>query len=229
MSSRGSLQVLFDRSPGARVPLPPRLARFYGPLRLRRRAGASVVIGNLATTLDGVASFGPEASKGGGEITGSDPEDRRMMGLLRALADAVIVGAGTVRASPRHRWTPSRVFPAGSREFAELRVRRRQSLAPRTVIVTSEGRVEGDWPVFSDPDAVAEIVTTPSGARSLLRAPRSRTMYGSSSSPVRADGSPLPPSSVRSRPTDLPAWCSSKGDPTSWPTSSRNGCSMSFS
>ena len=41
---------------------------------------------------------------GGGEISGFYEPDRFVMGLLRALADVVLVGAGTMRAAQGHRW-----------------------------------------------------------------------------------------------------------------------------
>ena len=42
------------------------------------------------------------------------------MALLRACADAVLIGAGTLRATPRHRWTPGHIWPETS-GFAALR------------------------------------------------------------------------------------------------------------
>ena len=45
-------------------------------------------------------------------ISGKDPADRFLMGLLRACADAVVLGAGTLRATPGHLWTPAHVYPA---------------------------------------------------------------------------------------------------------------------
>jgi hypothetical protein len=37
------------------------------------------------------------------------------MGLLRAIADVVIVGAGTLRADPEHRWTAAYIAPSLAR------------------------------------------------------------------------------------------------------------------
>jgi hypothetical protein len=33
------------------------------------------------------------------------------LGLLRAMADAVVVGSGTVKGDPRHMWTPEAICP----------------------------------------------------------------------------------------------------------------------
>ena len=41
----------------------------------------------------------------------SGVQDRMVMGLLRAVADVVIVGSGTLDADPRHMWTPEAICP----------------------------------------------------------------------------------------------------------------------
>ena len=66
-----------------------------------RHATRPHVIGNFVTSLDGVVSLGIPGKAGGGEISGFNPHDRMVMGVLRAAADAVVVGAGTLRASSR--------------------------------------------------------------------------------------------------------------------------------
>ena len=61
------------------------------------------MIGNFVSTLDGIVSFLIPGKEGGGEISGHDEADRFIMGLLRASADAVMVGVGTLHAThPRH-------------------------------------------------------------------------------------------------------------------------------
>ena len=55
-------------------------------------------IANFVSTLDGVVSFDLPGQSGGAQISGSNEEDRFIMGLLRASADAVMVGAGTLQA-----------------------------------------------------------------------------------------------------------------------------------
>jgi hypothetical protein len=58
---------------------------------------------------------------GGGDISGCSAEDRMVMGLLRAVADVVIVGAGTLHADPGHVWTAERIFPDGADDYRRLR------------------------------------------------------------------------------------------------------------
>ena len=89
---------------GDEMPLPIDLATLYGSLRLPVREAQPYLIGNFVTTLDGVVSLNISGQAGGGEISGFNQHDRMVMGILRAVADAVIVGAGTLRASPQHRW-----------------------------------------------------------------------------------------------------------------------------
>ena len=74
------------------------------------------VVSNFVTSLDGVVSLGVAGQAGGGPISGFNAHDRMVMGLLRALADAVVVGAGTLRSVPEHLWTADFACPM----FAEL-------------------------------------------------------------------------------------------------------------
>ena len=87
--------------------LPPSLAdRFPGELTVELAADRPTVVANFVSTLDGVVALGSsENNAGGGEISGFSDADRFMMALLRALADVVVVGAGTVRVGRRHVWT----------------------------------------------------------------------------------------------------------------------------
>ena len=68
-----------------------------GDLRFPAHHDQPYVVGNFVSTLDGVVSFEIPGKSGGGEISGFNEADRFIMGLLRASADAVIVGAGTLR------------------------------------------------------------------------------------------------------------------------------------
>lgn len=163
------LVPVFDRVIGPAIPLPPALARFYGTLRMPRPATIPHVYANFASTLDGVVAFDPLASSGGGEITGSDPEDRRLLGLLRAIADVIVVGAGTVRASPRHRWTLDRVDPPSASEYSEVRRRLRMPPVPLRVVVTARGEVDPAWAILAPESGPTAIVTTSRGARRLAR------------------------------------------------------------
>ena len=140
--------------------MPHDLTRVYGDLGFPPK----VVYSNFVTSLDGVAALGSEFSAGS-LISARNQADRFLMGLLRACADAVVVGAGTLRATPGHHWTPEHVFPSKASAFAQLRADLGRKPRPRLVLFTSSGNVMVSHPAIS---AGATIVTTPSAARSLL-------------------------------------------------------------
>ena len=86
------------------------------------------------------------------------------MGLLRACADAVLLGAGTLRATPGHQWTAEHIYPDLAASFAELRASLGRRPRPRLVLVTSSGDLPVDHPAVV---AGATIVTTVTAARTL--------------------------------------------------------------
>src|SRR5438067_13715914 len=112
MNVHTPLESLFEMVRGAALPLPPDLTHLYGRLAFPPHPGRSYVIGNFVTTLDGVVALNEPSHAGGGDISGFNRHDRLIMGLLRAVADVVIVGAGTLRSVPKHRWTAQYIYPA---------------------------------------------------------------------------------------------------------------------
>jgi len=148
---------------GDLLPLPPVIGGSYGPLTLPEHPDGPLVYANFVETLDGVVSLAVPGKEGGREISGGEPHDRMVMGLLRAVADAVVVGAGTLRASPEHRWTPYYVYPPLADAYRALRGALGKPEAPLSVIVTASGVVDLDLPVFRSGAAPVLIVTTPAG------------------------------------------------------------------
>jgi riboflavin biosynthesis pyrimidine reductase len=146
-------------------------ARYGAPLSIPLRVDRPTIVANFVSTLDGVVALDRIGSSGGREISGGFEPDRFVMGLLRATSDAVLVGAGTVRASRTNSWTPSDVHPASASAFATWR--RELGLvaaAPTTVIVTTSGALEARH-IPSDPETPVILATTGSGARRLRRLP----------------------------------------------------------
>lgn len=141
--------------------LPAALTALYGgPIGF----STPCLYANFVSSLDGVVALGPEYPSSGSTISGREPADRAVMGLLRACASAVLVGAGTLRATPTHRWIPEHVYPPASAEFADLRRARGLPPEPELVVVTASGRLPTDHPALR---AGAVIATTDSGARLL--------------------------------------------------------------
>lgn len=87
---------------------------------------------NMVTTVDGQV-----VGETGLSRAISSPADKRVFGVLRALADAVVVGAGTARAE---RYTRLHARPA----HAEARRDRGQGPVPLLVLVSRSGRVDLD-------------------------------------------------------------------------------------
>ena len=164
--------------PAARVDsrgglLPPELARrFPGELTIGLSPGRPAIIANFVSTLDGVVALGPsEPNAGGTEISGFSDADRFMMALLRALADVVIIGAGTIRAGKRHVWTATHVQPALADAFAAWRSELRLSPQPTTIVVTASGNIDAAHAGLNAPDVPVIVATTRAGADRLARLP----------------------------------------------------------
>jgi riboflavin biosynthesis pyrimidine reductase len=88
------------------------------------------------------------------------------MGLLRAFADAVLVGAGTVRAEGGTAlWTPDYIFPAAAEAFADLRRSLKREKTPRLVIVLGSHDLDPSERAFQ----VGALVLTTTGAAKQLR------------------------------------------------------------
>ncbi|MCX6022919.1 MAG: dihydrofolate reductase family protein [Chloroflexi bacterium] len=170
MSALAPLETLYDPAHGVDLPLPPELARLYGRLAFPAHQGRAYVVSNFVTTLDGVVSLGVTGNAGGTAISGDNPQDHLVMGLLRAVADAVIVGAGTLRAVPDQLWTPDSICPALAGAYGELRQRLGKSGPPLNVIVTGRGEIDLGLRVFQSGEVPALIVSTPRGAQHIQEA-----------------------------------------------------------
>jgi riboflavin biosynthesis pyrimidine reductase len=165
MSALDRLETLYDLQQGAELPLPPALASLYGRLAFPAHPGQPYVIGNFVTTLDGVVSLNVPGQSGGGPISGFNAHDRMLMGLLRAAADAVIVGAGTLRAVTQHLWTAEYVYPPLADAYRQLRAALGKTQPPLNVIVTTSGAIDLSLPVFQSGEVPVLVVTTQKGAQ----------------------------------------------------------------
>lgn len=84
------------------------------------------------------------------------------MGLLRASADAVLVGAGTFsEVSPSDVWTAENVWPEGRDAFRRYRAGRPEQRL--NVIVSGSGRLDVTRAAFHTPDAKTLVLTTAGG------------------------------------------------------------------
>src|SRR5487761_2321918 len=144
-----SLQTLFETKRGKMLPLPPGLARLYGCLRMPLPRSRPHVFSNFVTTLDGVVSLNVKGHASGGDLSGFSAQDRMVMGLLRAIADVVIIGSGTLGVDRRHVWTAEAIFPELANDYRRLRKVLGKPAAALNVIVSGSGAVDLSLPVFA--------------------------------------------------------------------------------
>jgi riboflavin biosynthesis pyrimidine reductase len=117
------------------------------------------VLANMIVSIDGAATdpTGRSAGLGG-------PADLRVFSAIRAVADIVLAGAGTVRTE---RYGPARLHPAQQ----EARRSRGQSLQPRIAVVTRSLALDLDLPLFRDAsDEYRPIVITTTAGLDRVRA-----------------------------------------------------------
>jgi riboflavin biosynthesis pyrimidine reductase len=136
------------------------LLRLYGgALALKPVA----LYANFVQTIDGVVAL-PGVESSGSVISGKNPADRFVMGLLRATASAVMVGAGTLRDTPLHHWTADHVYPEMVNEWAKLREAMGLTAQPRLVVITAGGDIDVAHPAIR---GGATVLTGAAGAAKL--------------------------------------------------------------
>jgi riboflavin biosynthesis pyrimidine reductase len=121
------------------------------------------VVANFVSTLDGVVAI-PGVARANRLIADENDGDRFLMGLLRAAADAVLIGSGTLQASPNGIWTPASTYPDLAAAWAGLRARRGRPEVPTLALVTGSGAVDVEHPAF---ERGALVLTTDGGAEAL--------------------------------------------------------------
>jgi riboflavin biosynthesis pyrimidine reductase len=147
-----------DSLPGGA--LPAELARLYdGDLGL----ADACLYANFVATLDGIVSI-PTLRNSNTFIAGDNEADRFVMGLLRAYADAVLIGSGVLRASPRGTWRADAIYPPAAREYAALRETLGLPAAPEIAVLTGSGSIDPEHPLLA---SGALVVTSTAGAERL--------------------------------------------------------------
>ena len=139
--------------------LPQELESLYGG---RFGLAETCLYANFVETLDGVVAIRSEPRSN--RLVSADSEaDRFVMGLLRACADAVLLGSGTLHGSPKSVWTAERAHPPGAEAFAELRRRLGLPPEPLLVVLSGAGSLDPAHPAL----ARALVLTTQTGAERL--------------------------------------------------------------
>jgi riboflavin biosynthesis pyrimidine reductase len=158
--------TLYEREEPKEQFLTPELQRLYGgDLSFPEpHSNRPYVIGNFVETIDGVVSFRIPGRSGGREIRGDSDEDRFVMGLLRSVSDAVLVGSRTFNEGPGHMHIPAFIYPEAKDLYAELRRKLGKPPLPLSVILTASGKVDLDEPTFHTEGLPTAIITTNEGA-----------------------------------------------------------------
>ncbi|MBI2323947.1 MAG: dihydrofolate reductase family protein [Chloroflexi bacterium] len=167
MASLPRLETLFDRSSGTPIPLPRELREAYGGDLIFPAGERPHVYANFVSTLDGLVSYGIPGLASARFISRGHGGDRIVMGLLRAVADVVVSGSGTLRAEGKVTWTPQQIFPAAADLYRQVRRARGLPERTRVAILTASGDVDLSAAVFTSPDVEPFIVTSAAGAERL--------------------------------------------------------------
>ena len=146
-------EVLAEAEDLPRWDVPELLARLYG--------GAigldePCVVANFVESLDGVVAV-PRLPRSHAVIGDESEADRFVLALVRACADAVVVGSGTLLASPQGTWRTDRAYPPAAEALAELRARRGRGEQPLVVVVTTGASLDPAHPVL---ESGALVLTT---------------------------------------------------------------------
>lgn len=154
------LEVLYEADGLSAFDLPEMLRTAYGgPIGFPERR----VFANFVSTLDGVVAI-HEKVQSNRLIRGGSEADRFVMALLRACADVVLIGSGTLKGSPRTRWTPEHAYRSAADAFRELRRRRGQPPEPQLAVMTGRGSMDMAHPALV---AGALVLTTEFGEAAL--------------------------------------------------------------
>ena len=157
------LTVLAEDENLPRWDVPALLAELYG-------GGIGLdepcVIANFVQSLDGVVAVRrlPRSHA----LLGDESEaDRFVLALLRACCDAIVVGSGTLLASPKGTWRIDKAYPEAADALLELRRWRALPEQPLLAIVTTGASLDPAHPVL---ERGALVLTTEDAAPMLAEA-----------------------------------------------------------
>lgn len=138
---------------------------------------------NFVMSHDGRISFSVPGHEGGGDVSDFNAHDQWLMGMLRSRADAVMVGANTLRLEPEHLWTPEFIAPDHAELFDAQRRADVRSERPLQVFVTSTGNIFRDSAVFRQSDLSVVVITTEAAESSVraLELPRTQVLVAGES------------------------------------------------
>ena len=163
----GWFELLLEEQPDEGPGLPDAFRAVYGGDWRLPAGAAPYLFLNFCAGRDGRVSFAEPGHLGGGDVSGFDEHDRWLMGLLRARADVVMMGDGTLRAESDHLWTAEFIFPAEAEAFSALRRAEGRRPLPLQAFVSLSGELPWDAAVFGVPENEVVIATTATGAEAV--------------------------------------------------------------
>ncbi len=183
-------EALPDRTLGVVVPTAEKVLRLWGEVRMQEpRPDRSIAMTNFVSSIDGVGSYGIEGYSGGGALS-LLAADRWVMDIGRTHADAVLLGAETVRAEDREfkksiangkldfriDGEPVNGFAVTVEdpELADWRLKNKGERHPMIAIFSGSGELPEDAAIFDLKGQRIVIFTTPEGAKKLEAMTKSR-------------------------------------------------------
>ena len=154
------LEVLFEAEALPSFDLPDELERLYGGTL---GFTAPRLYANFVSTIDGVVAI-PSVPGSNKIIAAGSTADLFLMGVLRAFADIIVIGTGTLHGSPKGMWSPAGPYPPTAEALEELRRRLGRPPVPELAILTRSGSLDLDHPVL---ERGALVVTTDWGKSAL--------------------------------------------------------------
>jgi riboflavin biosynthesis pyrimidine reductase len=148
--------VLAEDGDLPRWDIPAEIERLYGGHGLADEC----LVANFVESLDGVVAI-PGLLRSHAVVSDESEADRFVLALLRACADVVLVGAGTLAASPKGTWRVDKAYPQAAKALAELRAARGLAEQPRVAVVTSGISFSPSHPVL---ETGAIVLTTETAA-----------------------------------------------------------------
>ncbi len=157
--------LLFEDDPRKHFSLPASLRTIYGgDWHVPEVSNRPYVYSNFVQSRDGRVSFSVPGHMSGVDVSGFNKHDIWLMGLLRARADAIVMGDMTLNIEPEHLWTCDFIYPTDPELFLELRRLENRRDCPLQVFLSLEGDLNTAAKVFDQEHLHIVIATTERGA-----------------------------------------------------------------
>ncbi len=156
-------ELLYDGSNDDGTSLPDAVRARYGSDWSIPDASPYTYV-NFVTARDGRVSFNVPGHLGGGDVSDFDANDVWLMAMLRARADAVMIGEGTLRSEPAHVWMYQHFHP-DDQDLVALRAAECTREYALQVVVSLDGTLPEEAAMLQRPEVDVLVATTSAGAK----------------------------------------------------------------